>query len=113
MAAGALGALISANRRCTIMQPSWCPLTRQHHAHDTYAKNILDDVYVRLKASADSHRRSLNSEAIVCLEAILLPGKATADEVISRARALRESLPKGRFTAKGIEYTVAFSAPDT
>ena len=30
-------------------------------------KNIPEDVYRRLKLSAEAHRRSLNSEAIVCL----------------------------------------------
>lgn len=66
-------------------------------------KNIPDEVYVRLKASAQSHRRSLNSEAIVCLESVLLPGRATAEEVIARARAIRETLPKRKFTAKEID----------
>ena len=66
-------------------------------------KNIPDEVYIRLKASAESHRRSLNSEAIVCLESVLLPGRATAEEVIVRARAIRDSLPKGKFTAKDID----------
>ena len=56
-------------------------------------KNIPGDVYLRLKAAAESHRRSLNSEAIVCLEAVLLPGRTIAEEVIARARAIRESLP--------------------
>ena len=65
-------------------------------------KNIPDEVYLRLKASAQSHRRSLNSEAIVCLEAVLLPGRASADEVIARVRAVRDSLPKGTFTAEDI-----------
>ncbi len=37
-------------------------------------KNIPDEVYERLKASAEKHRRSLNSEAIVCLESVLAPG---------------------------------------
>ena len=36
-------------------------------------KNIPDEVYARLKAAAEAHRRSLNSEAIVCLESVLLP----------------------------------------
>ena len=66
-------------------------------------KNIPDKIYMRLKASAASHRRSMNSEAIVCLESVPFPGRATADEVIARARALRDSLPKGKFTAKDIE----------
>lgn len=66
-------------------------------------KNIPDEVYLRLKASAESHRRSLNSEAIVCLESVLLPGRATAEEVIARARLIRDSLPKGEFSAKDID----------
>ena len=66
-------------------------------------KNIPDNVYQRLRVSAQTNRRSLNSEAIVCLEAVLLPGRTTAEEVIARARAIRESLPKGKFTAKDID----------
>lgn len=31
-------------------------------------KNIPDAVYERLKRSAEAHRRSVNSEAIACLE---------------------------------------------
>lgn len=65
-------------------------------------KNIPDEVYVRLKDSADAHRRSLNSEAIVCLETVLLPGKMPPAERLARARALRASLPQGKFQAKDI-----------
>lgn len=66
-------------------------------------KNIPDEVYERLKASAEAHRRSLNSEAIVCLEAVLLPGRVDPGERIARARALREGLPKGKFKARDID----------
>ena len=66
-------------------------------------KNIPDEVYVRLKAAAESHHRSLNSEAIVCLESVLLPGRSTAEEVIARVRAIRDALPKGKFIAKDID----------
>ncbi|NWG74765.1 MAG: Arc family DNA-binding protein [Rubrivivax sp.] len=66
-------------------------------------KNIPDEVYERLKASAEAHRRSLNSEAIVCLEAVLLPGRVDPGERIARARALREALPKGKFKARDID----------
>ncbi len=34
-------------------------------------KNIPDDLYAKLKKAAAAHRRSLNSEAIVCLETAL------------------------------------------
>jgi len=66
-------------------------------------KGIPDDVYERLKISAEAHRRSLNSEAIVCLETVLLPGKMPPAERLARARALRASLPKGKFHVKDID----------
>lgn len=66
-------------------------------------KNIPDTVYERLKASAEAHRRSLNSEAIVCLEAVLLPAKLTPAERLARARDLRGKLPKSKFRARDID----------
>jgi len=66
-------------------------------------KNIPDEVYERLKLSAQTHRRSMNSEAIVCLEAALLPSRLTPAEHLARARALRSALPKGRFRARDID----------
>jgi antitoxin FitA len=65
-------------------------------------KNIPDAVYARLRASADQHRRSLNSEAIVCLETVLLPSRMTASEQLQRARELRASLDF-RVTAKDMD----------
>jgi antitoxin FitA len=62
-------------------------------------KNIPDEVYSRLKAAAEAHRRSLNSEAIVCLEAVLVPSKVTPGERLARARELRAELKAGKFRA--------------
>jgi antitoxin FitA len=66
-------------------------------------KNIPDEIYERLKAAAQAHRRSLNSEAIVCLESALMPGQMAPAERIARARALRASLPAGQFSAEDID----------
>lgn len=66
-------------------------------------KNIPDEVYSRLKAAAGLHRRSLNSEAIVCLEAALLPGKMKPGERIARARELRAELAAAKFLAGDID----------
>jgi antitoxin FitA len=66
-------------------------------------KNIPDEVYERLKRSAEMNRRSMNSEAIVCLEATLLPSKLTPAERVARARAIRAALPKGKFRARDID----------
>jgi antitoxin FitA len=74
-------------------------------------KSIPDEIYQRLKASADAHRRSLNSEAIVCLETVLLPGRMTPAERLARARALRASLPQGKLRARDIDALKAEGRP--
>ncbi len=66
-------------------------------------KNIPDAVYERLKAAAELHRRSLNSEAIVCLESVLLPNRVAPSDRLARARELRAGLPSVQFTAKDID----------
>ena len=66
-------------------------------------KSIPDEIYLRLKASAELHRRSMNSEAIVCLESVLLPGRMAPAERLARAQALRASLPQETLRAKDID----------
>jgi plasmid stability protein len=66
-------------------------------------KNIPDDVYARLKYSARVHRRSMNSEAIVCLETVLLPTKLTSAERLSRAKDLRATLGNTKFRTSDID----------
>lgn len=66
-------------------------------------KNIPDAVYARLKTAAQLHRRSLNSEAIVCLEAVLMPTKMAPSERLARARELRAALPMRDYLADDID----------
>lgn len=66
-------------------------------------KNIPDAVYERLKVAAETHRRSLNSEAIVCLETVLMPTKVAAGERLARARQLRADLGTVKFRAKDVD----------
>ncbi len=66
-------------------------------------KNIPDEVYERLKAAAEAHRRSLNSEAIVCLETVLMPTRMAPGERIARARQLRTGLSTAKFRARDID----------
>jgi len=65
-------------------------------------ENIPDELYQRLEASAERHRRSLNREAIVCLESVLLPERMPVSERLERARALRAELPKAPFSQREI-----------
>ena len=65
-------------------------------------KNIPDEIYSRLKLAALMHRRSMNSEVIVCLESVLLPTKITPSERLNRAQRLRAALPQVKFKASDI-----------
>ena len=65
-------------------------------------KNIPDEIYERLKASAEENRRSLNREAIVCLERALLGVAPSPVQRLARARSLRGGL-EGRFPASEID----------
>lgn len=55
-------------------------------------KNIPDTLYESLKTAARTHRRSINSELIVCLEKVLLPQKIQAQEHLAAIRALRKQI---------------------
>ena len=52
-------------------------------------KNIPDEIYSQLKATAQRHRRSLNSEIIVCIERSLHPTVVRVEDVLVTARRLR------------------------
>jgi plasmid stability protein len=84
----------------TITVPFWCDVSMPT---TLTLKNIPDDVYDRLKLAAEMHRRSLNSEAIVCLEAVLAPARIATGERLARARELRASLSATKFKARDID----------
>jgi len=58
-------------------------------------KGIPDDVYRKLKAAAESHRRSLNSEAIVRLEQSLSIEREDPAEVLADLRRWHRRLAEG------------------
>jgi hypothetical protein len=66
-------------------------------------KNIPDAIYDRLKAAAQTNRRSMNSEVIVCLESVLLPIQVTPSERLARAQELRAALPQVKFKISDID----------
>ena len=49
-------------------------------------KNIPDEVYALLRAQATSNRRSLNSEAIVCLETVLRAATPNTQDRLTQLR---------------------------
>lgn len=74
-------------------------------------KNIPDAVYERLKAAASAHRRSLNNEAIVRLEASLQPDRIDPAARLARARELRGALSSGKFGALDIDVAKRAGRP--
>lgn len=56
-------------------------------------KNVPDELYEQLKKSAERHRRSINGEAIVCLERALGSERVNPEALLARARAVRAAMP--------------------
>ena len=55
-------------------------------------KNLPDDLYERLKESANEHRRSVNSEVIVCLERTLRSRRIDPEAFLIRIDALHKQV---------------------
>lgn len=67
-------------------------------------KNIDPELYEQLKRQASEHRRSINNEAIVCLERSLLHYPSMdSDEVMRRAGIAREMTAGYRITNEEID----------
>ena len=69
-------------------------------------KNIPDEIYKSLKQAAATHHRSINSEAIFCLERVLLPARAGHEERLARARQIRSTLNPRQFKAADIAKAI-------
>jgi plasmid stability protein len=55
-------------------------------------KNIPDALYTRLRSNAEEHRRSINREAIVCLETALAGQPVDVESLLAHVREVRNSL---------------------
>ncbi len=55
-------------------------------------KDLPDEVHRELKARAERHRRSLNREAIACLEAAVGAERVDVDALLARARTARRRI---------------------
>lgn len=53
-------------------------------------KNIPDGLYEQLRQSAAQHRRSINSEVLVCLESSLLAPTLNTAATLAKIRKLRK-----------------------
>lgn len=62
-------------------------------------KNIPEDLHERLRERAARHHRSLNSEVLACLRAVLTSERVDPDALLAAARHAREGIG-GRLTAR-------------
>jgi plasmid stability protein len=74
-------------------------------------KNIPDEIYDSLKASAESHHRSLNSEIIACLERVLMPRRMGTEERLARVRQLRAAAGPISISRREITRSVKAGRP--
>ena len=61
-------------------------------------KNIPNDLYEQLKRSAETHRRSINSEIIACIERAVQSRQLDPEAILVRAQRLREKTANYRVT---------------
>lgn len=68
-------------------------------------KNIPDELYGKLKETAEINHRSMNSEVVCCLEKVLYPVKISTEERLERARKIRSDIGHV-FSAKEIAKAI-------
>jgi plasmid stability protein len=74
-------------------------------------KSIPDRLYRSLKQRAAAHRRSLNSEILVCLEQAVAAEAANPRAVLARADALRQRIRAPRLTDARLRAAKAAGRP--
>lgn len=74
-------------------------------------KNIPDTLYEQLKSAADLHRRSINSEVLVCLEKVLVAKKSNPNDRLRRIEQLRVSIKPNIITAEDIDQAIENGRP--
>ncbi len=66
-------------------------------------KNVPQDLYERLKENAARHRRSVNSEVIVCLEKVLQSFPLDAEAFLLRIENFQQTLSVPPLTDEFLE----------
>ncbi len=74
--------------------------------HALTIKNIPDTLYEQLKFAADLHRRSINSEVLVCLEQALIAKKINPNDRLKRIEQLRSSIQSNNITFDDIDRAI-------
>jgi antitoxin FitA len=73
-------------------------------------KDIPPEIHASLKQRAKQHGRSLNKEALACLEMIVAPARVNIDALLLDIRNHRASLP-GKLNDQLIQMATAEGRP--
>jgi len=65
-------------------------------------KNVPQQLHERLRESAAQHRRSINGEAISCLERALGGNRLDPEEFLAQVRSLRARMPRVFVTERAL-----------
>jgi plasmid stability protein len=74
-------------------------------------KNIPDTLYEQLKAAAELHRRSINSEVLIVLERALVATKTSPVERLSRIEQLRATIKPNSIAPEDINLAIDSGRP--
>jgi plasmid stability protein len=74
-------------------------------------KNIPDSLYEQLKSAADLHRRSINSEVLVCLEKALVAKKTSPNDRLQRIEQLRAGIKPNNITVDDVDQAIDNGRP--
>jgi len=74
-------------------------------------KNLPPELYSRLKDAARRHRRSLNGEAIHCLERVLQPARMDPADFLGRLDALHSRIALPKVSEEFLEEAIAEGRP--
>ena len=86
-------------------------MEQEHAMPSMTIKSIPDKLYHRLKQSARVHHRSLNKEAIACLEQSLGMAGPAPETRLARIDTLRSSLANVRLTDRILKEAKASGRP--
>ena len=65
-------------------------------------KNIPPEIYEKLKKSAETSRRSINSEIIACIERAVGSHEVNQDALLANARKVRTKTASHPITGRGL-----------
>jgi plasmid stability protein len=74
-------------------------------------KSLPDPLYRQLKERAAEHRRSLNSEVLVCLELAVAAETVDVEAMLTRADRIRHKLRVPRLTDERLRAAKAAGRP--